>query len=49
MASKLTATNGAFTDTWNKHPAPFTWIKDADQILAKIDRAKTKAKDLTDH
>jgi hypothetical protein len=28
---------------------PFTWIEDADEILAKIERAKTKAKDLTDH
>ncbi|MDX6314084.1 MAG: hypothetical protein QOF44_3548 [Streptomyces sp.] len=39
----------AFIDTWNQHPKPFTWVKDADQILAKIDRAKTKAKVLTSH
>ena len=46
---ELTTAIGAFIDTWNKHPTPFTWVKDADQILAKIERAKTKAKDLTDH
>jgi transposase len=46
---ELTAAIGAFIDTWNKHPTPFTWVKDADEIIAKIERAKTKAKDLTDH
>jgi hypothetical protein len=39
----------AFTGTWNKHSRPFTWTKDADEILAKIERMKTEAKDLTDH
>jgi hypothetical protein len=24
------------------HPRPFTWAKDADEVLAKIERAKTK-------
>ena len=48
-AKELTAAIGAFIDTWNKHPTLFTWIKDADEILAKIERAKTKAKNLTDH
>jgi hypothetical protein len=46
---ELTTAIGAFIDTWNRHPTPFTWIKDADEILAKIERVKTKAKDLTDH
>jgi hypothetical protein len=43
------ATIGAFTDHWNDHPVPFTWTKDADEILRKINRAKTKASVLTDH
>src|SRR5258706_1511309 len=45
----LTAAIGAFIDHWNKHPRPFAWIKDADEILASIKRAKTKANVLTDH
>jgi hypothetical protein len=44
-----TAAIGAFIDTWIQHPTPFTWTKDADEILAKIERAKTKTKGLTDH
>ena len=40
---------GAFIDHWNDHPAPFAWTKDADEILGKIERAKTKANVLTDH
>jgi hypothetical protein len=31
------------------HPQPFAWTKDADEILASIQRAKTKTKALTDH
>jgi hypothetical protein len=30
-------------------PRPFTWTKDADEILASINRAKTKANALTHH
>jgi transposase len=40
---------GAFIDHWNAHPRPFTWTKDADEILASINRAKTKANVLTKH
>ena len=39
---KLTDTIGAFIDQWNDDPRPFTWTKDADEILGKIQRAKTK-------
>jgi transposase len=46
---ELTATIGAFIDGWNDHPRPFTWTKDADEILASIERAKTKTNSLTDH
>jgi hypothetical protein len=46
---QLTAVTGAFIDGWNDHPRPFAWTKDADQILASINRAKTKTKVLTDH
>jgi hypothetical protein len=46
---ELTATIGAFIDGWNDHPRPFAWTKDADKILASIDRAKTKTSVLTDH
>jgi transposase len=46
---ELTATIGAFIDRWNEHPRPFTWTKDADEILAKIERAKAKTSALTDH
>jgi hypothetical protein len=38
---------GAFIDSWNDHPRPFAWTKDANEILASIDRAKTKANVLT--
>jgi hypothetical protein len=41
-ARELTATIGALTDGWNDHPRPFTWTKDADEILASIQRATTK-------
>jgi transposase len=48
-AKELTAAIGAFIDHWNEHPRPFAWIKDADEILSSINRAKTKTKGLTDH
>jgi transposase len=40
---------GAFIDHWNDHPHPFAWTKDADEILGKIERAKTKTSALTHH
>jgi hypothetical protein len=40
---------GAFIDHWNEHPRPFSWTKNADEILASIQRAKTKTNSLTDH
>jgi transposase len=46
---QLTGAIGAFIDHWNEHPRPFTWTKDADEILTSIERAKTKTKALTDH
>jgi transposase len=46
---QLTATIGAFIDHWNDHPRPFAWTKDAEEILGKIRRAKTKTNALTDH
>ena len=38
---QLTDAIGAFIDSWNDHAVPFTWTKDADEILASIKRAKT--------
>ena len=46
---ELTAAIGAFIDNWNDHPRPFTWTKDADQILASIHRATTETNSLTHH
>jgi len=46
--TELTGRIGAFIDHWNNHPRPFTWTKDADEILGKIERAKTKTSALTD-
>ena len=46
---QLVSAIGAFIDHWNAHPRPFTWTKDADEILASINRAKTKANLLTKH
>ena len=46
---ELTAAIGAFIDHWNDHPHPFAWTKDADEILSKIQRAKTKTSALTNH
>jgi hypothetical protein len=45
---QLTDTIGAFIDSWNDHPRPFTWTKDADEILAAIKRAKTRTSRPTD-
>jgi hypothetical protein len=39
----------AFIDHWNEHPRPFTCTKDADEILASIQRAKTKTNSFTHH
>ena len=47
--SDLISAIGAFIDHWNDHPRPFTWTKDADEILASIQRAKTKTNSLTHH
>jgi transposase len=47
--SELVAAIGAFIDSWNDHPHPFAWTKDADEILASINRAKTKTNALTNH
>ena len=46
---ELTVAIGTFIDHWNDHPRPFTWTKDADEILRKINRAKTKTNSLTHH
>jgi transposase len=46
---ELVAAIGAFTGSWNGHPRPFTWTKEADTILDSIKRAKTKTNALTDH
>ena len=43
---QLTDTIGAFIDGWNDHPRPFAWTKDADEILASIQRAKTRKQTL---
>jgi len=47
--SELIAAIGAFIDGWNDHPRPFTWTNDADEILASIQRAKTKTSSFTHH
>jgi hypothetical protein len=35
---ELVAAIGRFCDGWNQRCQPFTWTKDADQILAKLNR-----------
>ena len=40
---------GAFIDHWNEHPRRFSWTTDADEILASIQRAKTKTNSFTHH
>ncbi|MGH3119973.1 MAG: helix-turn-helix domain-containing protein [Streptosporangiaceae bacterium] len=47
--AELTAAISTFIDNWNDHPRPFTWTKDAGEILAKIERAKAKTSALTHH
>jgi hypothetical protein len=39
---QLTDTVGAFIDGWNDHSRPSAWTKNADEILGKIQQAKTK-------
>ena len=46
---ELISAIGAFIDHWNDHPRPFAWTKDADVILASIQRAKTKTSSFTHH
>ena len=43
---KLVRAIRRFRDGWNQRCQPFTWTKDADQILAKLNRQNTPA---TDH
>jgi transposase len=45
----LTAAIEAYIDGWNEHAEPFTWTKTADELLEKINRAKTKTSGLTVH
>jgi transposase len=47
--SDLISAIGTFIDHWNEHPRPFSWTKDADEILAKIQRAKTETSPFTHH
>jgi transposase len=47
--SDLISAIGTFTGHWNEHPRPFNWTKDADEILASIERAKTKISSFTRH
>jgi len=51
LAGYLPATpQPAFIDSWNDHPHPFAWTKDAAEILASIRRAETKtSRGLTGH
>src|SRR5215469_2453251 len=39
----LTAAIGAFIDAYNDRCHPFSWTKDADELLAKSDRQRTNA------
>jgi hypothetical protein len=45
--SELISAIGAFTGHWNEHPRPFIWTKNADEILASIQRAKTETNSFT--
>ena len=45
----LTAAIEAYIDGWNEHATPFAWTKPADEVLAKIESAKTKTSTLTVH
>ena len=42
---ELMAAIRRFCDGWNQRCQPFTWTKDADQILAKLNRQNTSAAD----
>jgi hypothetical protein len=39
----VNAAIGRFCDGWNQRCQPFSWTKDADQILAKLNGASTAA------
>jgi hypothetical protein len=41
LVSDLISAIGTFIDHWNEHPRPFSWTKDADEILGSIEHAKT--------
>ena len=47
--SDLISAIGTFTGHWNEHPRPFSWTKDADEILGSIERVKTKTSSFTHH
>ena len=38
-----------YIDGWNEQAHPFTWTKTADELLRKIESAKTKTSRLTVH
>ena len=40
---ELTTAIGAFIDAYNDRCQPFSWTKNADQLLAKSDRQRTNA------
>ncbi len=39
---ELTSAIGAFIDSWNEHPRPFAWTKDAEEILAASNAPRLK-------
>jgi transposase len=45
----LTTAIETYIDDWNENAEPFTWTKTADELLEKINRAKTKTSSLTVH
>ena len=47
LVKELTATIGAFIDHWDENPRPVAWTKDTGEILASIQRAKTKTNSFT--
>ena len=46
--NELISAIGAFTGHRNDHPRPFSWTKNADEILASIQRAKTNQAELVE-
>jgi len=46
---ELIAAISAFIDHRNDHSVPFSWTKEADQILTSMKRANTKTSGLTEH